>query len=342
MELRPYQTQLIKDLYAKLKVKAKCLLIAATGSGKTAMFSNIVKDARRMGRNCFIVIHREELALQSLESLRQWGVTEPIGIIKAGHTPIPEANIQIASVQTMTARKILPPSGAVVIIDEAHTSAFFNIIKDWIPTYDGFVVGVTATPRRSKKSEGLGSMFSDYVCAPSPSELIEMGFLAPARFFGFADTFDVKKVKTRAGDFAQDELARACNNEESNKTVIREIKKHIGERTGIVFAVDVAHAMALSEGLNSNGISTSVVTGETTRAERQKIYDELSRGKIKLISSVGVLTEGFDIKSISCVVMARPTKSWALNCQMAGRSLRTYFLPNKLYEEYLRRRINAV
>jgi hypothetical protein len=82
--------------------------------------------------------------------------------------------------------------------------------------------------------------------------------------------------------------------------------------------------MALSEGLNSNGISTSVVTGETTRAERQKIYDELSRGKIKLISSVGVLTEGFDIKSISCVVMARPTKSWALNCQMAGRGLRIH------------------
>lgn len=260
---------------------------------------------------------------QTAQTLKDCGIDEEIGVIKAGYKPSLDADIQIASVQTLTARKLLPPDGAVTIIDECHTTAFFSILRHWIPKADGFVIGVTATPRRQKKSEGMALLFQDFVCAPSPSELIQMGFLAPARVLGYKETFNLKGVKTQAGDFKKDDLAKACNVEESNRTIVDETISHIGDRTGIIFAVDVKHAHDLAHGFNLDGYKTEVVTGETTRAERQAMYQRLRSGETQLISSVGVLTEGFDVRSIECVILARPTKSWALYVQMFGRGLRT-------------------
>jgi superfamily II DNA or RNA helicase len=58
--------------------------------------------------------------------------------------------------------------------------------------------------------------------------------------------------------------------------------------------------------------------------DRERVLGDLKHGKIQVVTSCGILTEGFDEPSISCVVMARPTKSQSLYIQMAGRGLRIY------------------
>ena len=44
---------------------------------------------------------------------------------------------------------------------------------------------------------------------------------------------------------------------------------------------------------------------------------------MQVVTNVGILTEGYDDPSISCVLMTRPTKSTGLYTQSVGRGLRT-------------------
>jgi len=67
-------------------------------------------------------------------------------------------------------------------------------------------------------------------------------------------------------------------------------------------------------------VSSSAVWGSDD-ARTQKIYD-FREGKISVLVNCNVLTEGVDIPSISCVLLARPTKSGVLFTQMCGRAIR--------------------
>jgi len=323
LNLYDYQKKVIVELYRGLKTASKGLLIAPTGSGKTVISSAAIAAARSKGRECWFLVHRDELIAQARTTLEAYGLpNDEIGVIKAGYEGDIERPIQLASIQTLTARNILPPKGAVVFFDEAHTNCFYEISRRIIETHEGFIIGVTATPWRAKRSEGMALMFDFHVMAPPPIELTKKGFLCPSRLFGFS-TFDLSKVRKQYGDFNKGDLEKACNTNQSNQTIVKETSRFIGERTGIVFATCVSHAEELSRLFNERGLSCACIAADTKLKDRAVIYDQLKMGEIRLIVSVGVLTEGFDVKSISVLVIARPTKSWALYVQMVGRGLRT-------------------
>ena len=61
--------------------------------------------------------------------------------------------------------------------------------------------------------------------------------------------------------------------------------------------------------------------------DRETQLANLNSGKIKILSNCQILTEGWDQPKISCVIIARPTKSYPMYLQMIGRTLRPY--PNK-------------
>jgi Helicase conserved C-terminal domain/Uncharacterised protein family UPF0547 len=96
------------------------------------------------------------------------------------------------------------------------------------------------------------------------------------------------------------------------------------ERKLIAFCANVAQAVDLAEQFRSVGVSAEYIVGDTSEAERERIFEEYREGKIQIISSVGVLCEGFDEPSVSAVLVCRPVKSKALWVQMNGRGLRPF------------------
>lgn len=96
-------------------------------------------------------------------------------------------------------------------------------------------------------------------------------------------------------------------------------------RKTIVFAADVAHSHALTAAFREvTGVAAAHIDGETTASTREGIFGALKRGDVTVVCSVGVLSEGFDEPSVSCVVLCRPTHSKALYIQQVGRGLRSY------------------
>lgn len=320
MQLRDYQSKTIKDLYSKLMKTKKVLLVAPTGSGKTLMSTHVISDiiSSKQPRKVFFIVHREELVLQTKATLEKYGINEKVNIVKSGYSPSSGCKITIASIQTMASRKIMPQKEDVVFFDEAHTVAFYTYSKKLIEEHPGFIIGLTATPWRSKRSEGLAHLFDEFVNAPAVSDLISMGHLCDATHMSFKPTFNLKHVKVRGGDYALEELSKACNTEESNKYILNSsLEYRKNSSASIVFAVDCKHATDLGKILGYE-----VVLGETDRMKRAEIYKKLRAGLIGGIVSVGVLTEGFDAVNVDLVMLCRPTKSRALNVQMIGRGLR--------------------
>jgi superfamily II DNA or RNA helicase len=320
LELYPYQRDLIKELYAVLKKgQDRVLLYAPTGAGKTVIVSKVIADANSRGRQVLFIVHRNELVSQTVETLKRFEIEA--GVIKAGWQPDASKPVQVASVQTLASRGA--PELDIVFIDECHTTSYFKACRDILSHHKGLVMGVTATPWRTRKQEGLKEHYKAMVRAPLPKVLMEMEFLVPPVYYGYNNEIDFKRVKTRAGEFAIEDLDVVCNTPDVIQKIVTEFQRLAIDRTCICFAVNVEHAKNIAMTFAREGVSADYIEAATHPMSRSEKYDALDRGELQVLASVGVLTEGFDVRSIGAIILARPTQSIALNYQMVGRGLRT-------------------
>lgn len=322
-QLRPYQQEVVSQVHRAIADGFKRpVIVAGTGSGKTVMAAQLIDDFVSQSKTILFVVHLDVLVGQTAEKLESFGVDH--GFIKAGYPERAYASVQIASVQTLPRRNWWKRHHFdVVIFDEVHATGFSSIGKQLLTKYypESIHIGLTATPYRLSKKEGLADYFNKLIQAPPPRELMEMGFLVWPKYFTLPEA-DLSGVGTVAGDYDESSLAVACNKPELIDRIFQEwVRLAPGKRT-IAFGVNVNHAQAIANRFSSSGIPSAVVTGETSRNERKDIYKRFASGEILLISSVGVLTTGFDSPAAEVEIIARPTKSKALHYQMVGRVLR--------------------
>ena len=77
------------------------------------------------------------------------------------------------------------------------------------------------------------------------------------------------------------------------------------------------------------GFEPAILTGKTDPGARTQMLADFRQGKIPVIINCAVLTEGTDLPSTDCVLLARPTCNSTLYIQMVGRGLRCH--PGKDY-----------
>lgn len=324
MILRPYQERAIIACRQKLKDGVRRLaLIAPTGAGKTVMFSRMIALAVANGRRALVIAHRRELVEQSVDKLRAEGLDA--GVILAGEPEKRAAAVQVASIQTLGARRDgvayrLLPKADLVVVDEAH-HAVSPTWKRIIESYpDAVVIGATATPWRSDK-RGLADIFETHVLAATVAELIENGSLSPYDVRAY-DAPDLHEVPVVAGEYQQAALSLACNTSVLVGGIVRDFMTYHGGRRALLFPVSLDHSLALVDELRGNGIVAEHIDGDTPKDQRKAIIAELARGRVQVVSSVGCFTEGFDSPGVEICILARPTMSLTLHLQMCGRGLR--------------------
>jgi len=75
------------------------------------------------------------------------------------------------------------------------------------------------------------------------------------------------------------------------------------------------------------GIKAEHLDGKTPEKERDAIIERFRRRETQVLNNVGIISEGFDVPGIECVIMNRPTDSVSLWLQCIGRALRPVYLP---------------
>ena len=113
------------------------------------------------------------------------------------------------------------------------------------------------------------------------------------------------------------------NTAENNAAIVREVIERGADRKAwLFFCAGVQHAQDVAAMLAAEGVATACVTGDTPKAERDRILQDYKAGKIRALTNANVLTTGFDYPGIDLIAMLRPTLSPGLYVQMAGRGLR--------------------
>lgn len=318
--LRDYQVQAIGQLAKQIQAgHRRPLLVSPTGSGKTVTAAELVRRAVAKGSRVLIVAHLKEIIDQTSAKLDAYSV--PHGVIQASHwRRFPDLPVQIASVQTLVRREF-PPAN-LLVIDEAHhaRAGTYQKIIDAYPNAP--VVGLTATPWRGD-GKGLGELFDGMVVAATPAELIEQGHLVHFGGFSF-ELPDLSGVVQRGQDYDESQLELACNQARIVGGIVDEWLAHAGGVRTICFAVGVAHSLSIVERFRAAGVPAEHLDADTPKADREAILERLSAGTTRVLSNVGILTEGWDCPSAACCILARPTKSLTLYLQMVGRVLRPH------------------
>lgn len=329
MKLRDYQARGLQDIRNHLKQgKKRILYVAATGSGKGVVISEIIRSAYEKRNPCLFVVDNRDIVDQIHKHLTGMGL--PTGIVMAGHpNPSELEHVYVGTVQSVLARKkkgsFDPEKLKILIIDESHsmrTDGMYDKLLEHYP--EAIVVGFTATPYRMD-GQGLGVFFEEMVQPITYSELVNQKYLVPFKYF-IPWIPKMEGIKTSDGDYSQRDLDDLV---EYNQTrlvadVVHTYATKARGKPAICFAVNIKHSLSLRDGFLACGINAVHIDGKTPKDEREEILERMRNGEIEVLCNVGVLTKGTDIPRVSAIIMARPTKSIPLHIQMLGRGARLF------------------
>ncbi|MER6768319.1 DEAD/DEAH box helicase family protein [Streptomyces bacillaris] len=232
---------------------------------------------------------------------------------------------------------------SLVIVDEAHVAIspqYTKILEQLGLTSREtrcHLLGLTATPFRNTNDEEtkrlvqrFGAQRLDDGVFPSGDaygELQELGMLARVDHRELVGgtielTNDEKERADQLSLLSKAAEQRLADDHDRNNRILEEIAEMPTDWPVLVFATSVAHAKFLAAKLKDRGITAASVDSATSPGERKRSIDAFRRGRVRVLTNYGVLTQGFDAPATRAVVVARPTYSPNVYQQMIGRGLR--------------------
>ena len=335
--LRPYQRESIDATYQHWEAGGgDALIVIPTGGGKSLIIAQLLKELREsypLMRIC-IVTHVKELIAQNYAELMKIWPDAHAGIHSAGigrrdtHHPILFCGIQSVWNKADRLGKF-----DLVLVDEAHLISrkaksmygkFFKSLREIYP--DMRILGLTATPYRldtGRLDKGEGRMFDEIVYEANVLDLIEQGYLSQLISKATKAEIDTKGVHKRGGEFIASELEQAAM---ANNLVRRAAEEIVARghdrRAWLCFCSGVDHAIAVRDALRELGVNAEEIDGGTPKEERDRLIRNFRDGHIKCLTSVNVLSIGFNVPHVDLIALLRPTESAGLYIQQVGRGFR--------------------
>jgi superfamily II DNA or RNA helicase len=352
LQPRPHQTPIIEaTLQAFYAGTKRAVVHLATGGGKTVIASLVAAELDRQCREqrgrplrFLALAHRSELLDQMGDTLRRALPGSVVTVMQAERKVDQRADAVVASAQTAANRldwlrswscgAFLDPSVSdvqraaaspdLIIVDECHhytlDNSTYSAALHAFP--DALRLGISATLQRTDKRH-LEDMFDSVVASAGITQGIREGWLCDLRGrLVRLSEIDLTNVRVSHGDFAQDELAAACDQDRINSRVVDVWLDHARDRLTLAFCCSVSHAHHMAEAFQAAGIAAVAVDADTDSTERRRVVAEFRAGRIRVLCNYGIYTEGFDCPRADCALMCRPTKSQLVYLQCVGRVTR--------------------
>jgi superfamily II DNA or RNA helicase len=344
LKLRDYQAASITALHTRWDAgDTRVAVVLPTGAGKTFVFSHMITQwlERNPGKRVLVLAHTEELVTQAYKELRALAPKLSVGIVKAARNQV-TADVIIGCVPSLRSarRRDQLRRVGLIITDECHHGtaptyrkiyAHFGALAwdgtDAAPEYreaPAVMAGYTATLARGDNAK-LSEVWQSVAYRKDLGFMIRRGYLrdVTGKRIEVSD-LDLSKVKKSGGDYQAADLGDALEASLAPEIVAKAVVEHAGDRSILAFWPTIHAAQVYADAANAEGIKTEFVCGTTPDAERRAIWDRLESGVTQQVSNVGVATEGFNCPRVSCIVVARPTRSAPLYQQMVGRGLRLW------------------
>ncbi|MFN5415749.1 MAG: DEAD/DEAH box helicase [Flavobacteriia bacterium] len=330
--LYPFQDKTVNSILAEFDENDSnfnLLYQLPTGGGKTVIFSEIArKYIEKFGKRVLILTHRIELSVQTSKQLNAIGVGNKV--ISSDVKKLSEEDnfpCYIAMVETLNNRlrdneNFIEDVG-LVIVDEAHYNSFRKIFQYYVNTN---ILGVTATPLSSNKALPLNDNYNKLLVGECISSLIDSGYLSNAETFTYDVNLHGLKIGSN-GDFTVSSSELVYGNYFMQEKLLFAYEEvAVGDKT-LIFNSGIETSLQVEETFKKRGYKIKHLDSTFSDKDRKAVLAWFKETKDAILTSVGILTTGFDEPTVETIILNRATRSLTLYHQMIGRGSRK--LPNK-------------
>lgn len=331
-KLYDYQNDALEKIFDRLRKfpeKYNLCFQLPTGGGKTVIFSEIAKRyIKETGKKVLILTHRVELLGQTSRMLDEFGVRNKVIISKVKELPDQEQyDCFVAMVETLNNRlrdeKIEIEKVGLIIVDEAHYNSFRKLFR-WFE--NNVILGVTATPLSSNIRLPLHENYHELIVGESIASLIEKGFLSKATTYSYDVSLHSLKVGIN-GDYTVSSSEKLYGNFfMQEKLLYAYEQKALGTKT-LIFNNGINTSKQVQIMFAEAGYECKHLDNTHSESERREILAWFRETPQAILSSVSILTTGFDEPTVQTIILNRATKSLTLYHQMIGRGSRV--IPGK-------------
>lgn len=331
-ELYDYQKADLERLFDKIENSPRnhnLLYQLPTGGGKTVIFAEIARRyTETIGKQVLILTHRVELSQQTCRMLEEFGVDTMV--IDSQVKVLPEEhNFRsfVAMVETLNNRlndKDMDfPDVGLVIVDEAHYNSFRKLFKFFDKV---FILGVTATPLSSNIKLPMNQIYSELLVGHPISYLIANNYLSKANTYSYQVGLGTLKIGINGDYTVKSSELLYSNALMQGKLLTAYRDRAVGKKT-LIFNNGINTSIRVYHTFKEAGYDVRHIDSTVKKKERKEILQWFKEKPNAILSSVGILTTGFDEPTIETIIINRATKSLTLYFQMIGRGSR--ILPNK-------------
>jgi len=319
-QLRDYQIKFVDDIRSAMRTNKRIIAVAPTGSGKTLTFTSMAIEAAKRGHRVLITTHRREIQRQTVRKLYELG--EVVGQIASGVPMMQSYPIQVGMIGTLPNRLHLVHKPSMIIVDESHhilASSWKRVLEYW---GDVPAIGFTATPiRLDGRGLGTDGLFTKIVEGPSIRWLVKNGYLSMPIVYRHPNEIQAN-FKIKGGDYDTKEQEVVFSRGTVLGDVLEHYKKHLNGKPTVAFCSTVEHSKLVADMFNQAGYKAEAVYGNMGDKERDNAIAGLADGRVQIITSCDVISEGMDVPGIVGCILLRRTLSLSLFLQQCGRALR--------------------
>ncbi len=300
-----------------------------TGGGKTVIFSEIVRRfIEQKDKKVIILTHRIELSSQTSKMLTGFNVRNKVINSKVktldGHE---DYMCYVAMVETLNNRlqdgQMEFNDVGLVIIDEAHYNSFRKLFTYFKNT---FILGVTATPLSSNVKLPMKDNYNKLIMGEGIASLIDKGFLSKANMH----TYDVGLKTLQVGingDYTVKSSEILYTNHSMQQKLLNAYEEKAKGTKTLIFNNGINTSQYVYETFRESGYSIRHLDNTHSNKERKEILKWFKNTPDAILTSVSILTTGFDEPTVETIILNRATRSLTLYFQMIGRGSRV--LKNK-------------
>jgi superfamily II DNA or RNA helicase len=326
-ELYPFQKKVVDQIISELSDKGEnfnLLFQLPTGGGKTVIFSNIAKQyIKKNKKKVLILTHRIELCIQTSRQLTALGVENKVinSLVKTLEDQN-EFESFTAMVETLNNRlqenSDFIKNVGLVIVDEAHNNSFRKIFQYF---NDVNILGVTATPLSSNKSLPLKDNYDSLIVGESIKSLIENGYLSNAETYTYDVNLHGLKIGVN-GDFTVSSSDKVYSNYFMQEKLLFAYEEVAVGRKTLIFNSGIESSRSVYELFKKHNYKVRHLDSTFSDTDRKDILAWFKVTPDAILTSVGILTTGFDEPTVETIILNRATRSLTLYHQMIGRGSR--------------------
>lgn len=330
---RKYQsegTQIGVDFFNS-KSKNPSLMVFPCAAGKSHIIAEIVKE---LEDPTLVVVPSQELLMQNYEKFVKAGGVASLYSASVNSKIISKVTFATIGSLKDKAAEFKAYGVKNIIVDEAHysippekDSLFSTFIRELGSPQ---ILGLTATPfllKGSKEGSSLKMLnrirprlFKDILYVSQISEMVENKWWTPLEYE--LHPFDASQLalNTTGANYTDASIKLALETQGVNNRIYKRVLQlqKEGAKSILVFVDSVETASTFAY----NVPNSTYVHGGTNKTERLHAVEDFKSGKIQVMFNYGTFTTGFDYPELSHVILGRPSNSFSLIYQMAGRVVR--------------------